>query len=172
MDASVLYPQIGIKEDTASSTGSLHAKTAEILNDLATILLAKKGELVMASNTLRASADVEDSSPSDTRHKVKSIQVFVRGYIRVSFDIMSPPANGYGASGYIYLNGVHIGLGGGVGDDGVWTTLTHDILVDEFDTVELWVRASTAAGDCTAYWKNFRIYYDVNTVFTKVLLDT
>lgn len=151
---SFIRRQIGLRTDTASATGSAHAKLAQLLADTTELLLTKRNGIVIASDTLKASADTERTSTSDTYAKIKEIQVLVKGVVRVTFDMKASSGLVYGA---VYVNGVLVVESSTEGL--TYSTFTHDISVNELDSVQLY-RKVAGGSVRTGYWKNFRIKYD------------
>ena len=150
---SFLRRQVGLRTDSASASGSLHAKVSEFRN-FAGAYLALKGSI--ASDTLRTSADTERSFTGLEMEIVKSIRVFVRGTIRVSFELRNTDS-AYPARGQIYKNGVPHGSERKTLSLS-YVTFTEDIEVTEGDYVQLAI-----GGAPTTFCRNFRIYYDYRT---------
>lgn len=153
---SFIRRQVGLRTDAADAGGSLHAKTRE-LKDYVGSYFTFKGAI--ASNTLRTSADAEivnTSKPSDYV-LAKSIQIFTKGTVRVSFDLRNTTYNEF-ALASIYINGSARGSERHV-YTGVYTTFTEDFVVNEGDAVQLMIKCPYD----TVYCRNFRIYYDYRT---------
>lgn len=139
---------VGSNADSASSTGSVHAKIKNIKGILDSGVMLRQAK---ASNNLMLSSDNEKTILINSEwHEVKTILIMVNGTFRVSFDL----ANGYGR---IYVNGVPIG------DERLVTglsykTFTEDIKCLMGDTIELWARGR---GSDDGKVKNFRVYFDI-----------
>ena len=92
--------QIGVRTDTASSTGSVMARLSDLKNTLA------QG-FVVAGTTQRAISSAEKSLTSyNTYTKAKEILLVNSGINRISFSIKGP---GLFVRGRIYKNGVAYG---------------------------------------------------------------
>jgi hypothetical protein len=64
-----------------------------------------------------------------------------------------------GGAGRIYVNGVAIGAERSFPQD-VWQTYTEDIHVSKGDLVQIYISASNS----TTRIRNFRLYWDYNTI--------
>lgn len=151
--------QIGQRTDTASATGSVHAKTAFI----AAYMSPKNIE---ASDVLKTSADTERSNKGSVYTKLKEIKTLADGVARIKFDLKSTTANS--AYGRIYINGVAVGTERTV-IGSTYQTFTEDIIVQKYDLIQLYVKAGSEA--YTTVVRNFRIYYDFSTDMDIVLTD-
>jgi len=149
--------QVGLRTDSASETGSLHAK----LNNGVKILK------LVASDVLQFSADTERTTTSDTYTKLKEIKVDWQGRIRVSFDLHSTTTL-YAAVALIYINGVAVGTNRTTGSL-TYVTFTEDIDVQEGDFVQLYARRGNST--VTAYVRNFRTYWSLGSDYGAVITD-
>lgn len=159
---SFIRRQVGLRTDSANVSGSLHAKVSEFRN-FAGAYLALKGSI--ASDTLRTSADTERSHTGPGIEIVKSIRVFVRGTIRVSFELRSASSE-FPAQGRIYKNGDPHGSVRHTTSLS-YVTFTEDIEVTEGDYVQLAIGGIPT----TSFCRNFRIYYDYRTYDNVVITD-
>ena len=152
--------QVGLRTDAASSTGSLHAKINRIYENVLAIPHETMVYCAVPSGTLRASADVEKATTSSDWRKIKEIQVFIDGLIRVSFEgTYTPSSYPSGGAGRIYVNGVAIGAERSFSEN-VWQTYTEDIHVSKGDLVQIYASATRS----TTRIRNFRLYWDYNTI--------
>lgn len=149
-----IYRQVGQKTEAPNENGSIHAKLGQMAADIKEII-ATKGP-VTATNTLRASADTARSSSSTEIIKLKEVQMFVRGRVRVSFE-MRKTSDGPAVHGEIRKNGV--GVNAFTTNNTAYETFTTDVAVDEFDKVQLFGRVG-AGTENTGSWRYFRIKYD------------
>lgn len=150
---SFIRRQVGLRTDGANANGSLHGRLKYI-----TSYFAHKG--VVASNTLRASADAERLGVLGMQEEVKSIRIDISGTVRVSFDIrVSQTGSGRKVQGQIHKNGEPFGVLRSA-TTATYTTFTEDIIVASGDYIQLRV---DSAMDWTNYCRNFRIYYDYKT---------
>jgi len=113
---------------------------------------------IIASDTLRDSADTERSKTDDASWtKVKEFEVFADGEYRVVFDYKDVGAN---PSSYrVYRNGVAYGTNVSTTNTS-YQTDTEDLIFGGGDSVELWYNTIGVSTD-TAYVRNFRLYYDI-----------
>ena len=114
----------------------------------------------VASNTLKTYYDTETLYFNDSWTKKKEIIVRAAGTVRVKFDL-KPTTFETTASGKIYINGVVVGVERVNGTLNTWVSYSEDFDVSYGDTVEFW--AVTALG-ASSYFRNFRMYYDMQTV--------
>ena len=149
-----LRKQIGLRTDAASATGSLHAKTTDIKNDVA----AARVMLFVPSDNVRITSALEHSTTSTTEVKVKEVFVGSSGKVRVSFD--HKYVGGYGTFS-LKINGVSV-LGGGYNHT-VYGTLTADVTVNANDLISLFIYSNTST--VTAYASNFKISCDFTNFF-------
>lgn len=151
--------QIGQRTDTASSTGSVHAKLNYAIDNMVP-------RTVVASDTLRIAADTERSDGTGNYVMLKKIRVLNDGIIRTSFDLKSGSENT--AKGRIYINEAEVGTERSQ-NHAAYVTFTEDIMVKKYDLVEVYAKSLTSS--YTVYVKNFRIYYDFSTDMDIVLTD-
>ena len=118
---------------------------------------------IVASDTLRASADTERyTSGDDTEwYLMKRIVVEANGSIRTKFDLRRSASYGTDSYGQIRINGAPAGTvrRGST----YYQTFTEDINVNAYDQIEVWTAAGGAGADYRAVTNNFRIYYDKTT---------
>ena len=143
--------QMGQQSDAASTTGSVHAKLTTV-----------ERRPVIASNTLKWSADTERTEATQTYVKKKEILIYVAGMIRVSFDLKGSAGSGYQVWGRVYKNGSAAGTERSVTGT-TYTTYTEDLSVAVGDLIQLYSKGNTTGGE-TAYVRNFRISYDFPAV--------
>jgi hypothetical protein len=120
-------------------------------------------EVFIPSDVLRASADTERTKNTIAYTKVKEIQVFLDGEIRVKFDLAQVNANAtYSVSARIYVNAVAVGTERSITNNTSYTTFSEDIDVEEGDLVQLYYSDSGEGqpNDPQVKIRNFRIYYD------------
>lgn len=154
-----LRKQVGQRTDTASATGSVHAK----LGALRQIMATKK---VIASDTLQFSADTERTTTSSDPVIKKAIPVYVDGTVRVKHDAKS--SNAMSGASRVYKNGSEVGALNVLTTS--YVTYTADIAVSQGDVLELYINGY-APSSFTAYCRNFRVYFDVPTVDGEVSMD-
>lgn len=167
---SFIRRQVGLRDDPASSTGSLHAKVTDLKN---TTHLIINSYGCKASDNLKVSANTSKSMGTNYQewHKRKEIYVNFTGTIRVSWQVEGNSAHNSAVSGMIYVNGLPRGIviaesGSSVSYAPV--TKTEDISVQRGDAVQLYAKATADWG----YVRNFRVYYDiVSNLDTMVVLD-
>lgn len=109
---------------------------------------------VAPSGNLRVSADTERYSDSSSYVKVKEIQVFFIGRIRVYF-VMRTTNSSYTAYGRVYKNGIAEGPEQSTTSTGS-VGFYQDCSVNSGDLVQLYIRNTGA----TTRVGNFRLYYD------------
>jgi hypothetical protein len=154
-----LRRQVGLRTDSASASGSLHAKINRIYENVLAVPHETMVYCAVPSGTLRASADVERTVGGNWR-KIKEILVFIDGWIRVSFEgTYTSSSSPSGGAGRIYVNGVAIGAERSFPKD-VWQTYTEDIHVSKGDLVQIYASADSS----TTRIRNFRLYWDYNTI--------
>lgn len=153
---------LGLRTDVADSSGSLHAKLAE----LRSYMWTNDPRCSTASNNLKYSADTERTRANSTYAKMKEIIVALPGVVRVKFDIKSNAASYY-AYATIYVNGVAAGTERTAAN--TYTTFSEDIPVNDGDRVQLYLKSYDAS--ITAYCRNFRLYFDVSSVNGIVVTD-
>jgi len=111
-----------------------------------------------ASNVLHHSADaIASGAHSITYVKVKEIQIFFGGEIRVGYTYKTN-INGEEMKFKVYINGVAVGT---EQSDYIedWTTFTEDFDVESGDLIQVYTRQASITGG-SAQVKEFRIYYD------------
>ena len=109
----------------------------------------------IVSDTLRASADTQQATTSDSYVKKKDITIKHGGTLRIKFDLKS--TNTDGAYGRIYVNGVAIGTER-ITFSTTYATYSEDIGgFNTDDEVQLYIRRNSAD---TCYIRNFRLYWD------------
>ena len=165
MDAVVLYPQIGTKNEAADATGSLHAKIGALPQLVSENALTR---ITQASDDLRASADtlVGGTSISTTTYSGpwKEIVSNVDGVVRVSFVLTK--GTGLWLRGKIYVNGA----ARGIEQSNTTTspiTYTEDVAVQKGDRIQIYLYAESSSG--TNQLSNFRVYYSLIPVTTPIV---
>lgn len=136
---------------------------------------------IVASDTLTASADTEDTTIVGSYTKFKEIQIWNYRWgwtIRVKFDIAcvnDDPAGTFTVTMYgrIYVNGSAVWTERTVVDSETYVTYSEDISVSAWDLVQFYGYRTTTTWDSWKY-RNFRIYYDEVTALKAptVNLDT
>ena len=166
MDAIVLYPEIGTRDDVSSSSGSIHAKLSQIIYDIDEIILTKKKGVVATSNTVRAEANTERSTNVTAPIKYKDIKVWVEGTVRVTFDLR---ANGTTPAGYgaVYKNGSEVKVFTATTSN---TTCTTEMSVKEGDNIQLYGYVGSGSSR-TVYLKDFKVKFDYITELAVVSMD-
>lgn len=144
--------QIGVRTDTASSTGSLHAKIGE----LRSYTFNLTNTVTVASGNLKVSADTERTSVASAYTLIKSIQVLKSGFVRFSFEGKTSATTDNGFL-QIYKNGVAFGTER-VFSSVSYATYTEDLSVKEGDYIQIYAKR---AGAVTTFCRNFRGAYDL-----------
>ncbi len=123
---------------------------------------------VSPSTNLRQSADTErDPANGSVPTKIKSIVINVPGYITVKFDMKVGTATQ--SNGRIYRNGVAVGTLQSA-SSASYVTYSENIQVYVGDAIQLYGWTGVNGG--TIFFRNFRIYYDKQTlVETSVITD-
>ncbi len=159
-----LRRQVGLRTDAASPTGSTHAKLANIAAKIGTAPYDVMAYGSVASNTLRASSDTSKSSTSTDIIKLKEIQVFAKGSVRVSYE--ASRGSSIGCVVYLYVNGAATGFRPSITT--TYTTYTTDITVREGDAIQLYMDNSADSGGTV---RNFRLYWDYFVGASNVTLN-
>jgi len=145
--------QIGVRTDTASSTGSVHAKIKDIKDTVPDLTNTR---MCIASATLRASADTERFRINNATYtKLKEMQANCTGVHRISFDGKYEATNIGAAT--IYKNGVAYSAETSL-NSLTYVTYTQDLAFAKGDLIQLYVKANASAS--SAYVRNFRVYHD------------
>jgi len=115
---------------------------------------------IIASETLKTSADTERSTTGTTYIKLKEIvfNAFYSGIIRVKFNLWGQSSSL--AYGRIYINGVAIGVERSIDNTGA--LYAEDISVNKGDLVQLYIKSQVNGSP--ARCSNFRLYYDLVNV--------
>jgi len=150
--------QIGQRTDSASATGSLHAKQAQLRSDF---LAGFVPGGFTASANLKYSDDTEETytvAQGGTYYKKRGLRIFRNGTVRVAFDAVRVAT--YGFKCRIYVDGVAVGTERSVG--AAYETFSEDITVAANSTIDIYVKNDAGSpGDMKI--KNFRLYFDVTT---------
>lgn len=146
--------QIGQRTDTASATGSVHAKLNQIV--AAGVVL----EEMVASNNLKISANTSRTKMNNsggTYQLVKEIAVSRLGTVRAAFSAVRV---NYTGSTYacIFVNGVQVGTERTIFN---LTTYTEDIPVVFGDKIEVYTKGTSTDNGVTI--SDFRLYWDIAT---------
>ena len=150
--------QVGLRTDTASTTGSLHAKAAQLQNDF------KAGFVpggMMASDNLKYSDDAEEiHSVSENSPYVKrrGLRVYRSGSVRVAFDAMRVDVRDFTAK--IHIDGVAVGAERSVSSS--YTTFTEDFAVAANSLIEIYVK-NNGSSSWIIKTRNYRLYFDATT---------
>ena len=150
--------QIGLPGDTASSTGSVHAKLTQLHSDLLAGFVP--GGMV-ASDNLKFSDDTETTyaiGSSAPYAKKRAIRVYRNGNVRVAFDGIRVEMNAFYAK--IYIDGVAVGTERTLSS--TYQTFTEDFAVAANSTIEIWVN-NTIDSSGSIKLRNFRLYFDTTT---------
>jgi len=146
---------IGTSQGTYAILVGIAVSTTEIL-----IFKRPNIELntqLIASDTLKQSADTERTGTDNSYVLTKEIVVFERGTIRVKFDLGLGIGVGQGY-GQIYVNGVAVGTER-TNSSTTYQTFSEDIDIERGDLIQLYAK-NPSGGDGYKV-RNFRIYYDV-----------
>ncbi|MDD4469257.1 MAG: hypothetical protein PHR29_04875 [Acholeplasmataceae bacterium] len=146
----IVYDSLGAPEDTASATGSLHAK----VRNLSDVLLATKYRTI-ASDNQRANLDEVVWQLSEDFAKTREIQMCIGGSIRVAFDLRAYDSSA--CSAQIRVNNIAAGAEWVTYDKNTWTTYTEDISLKEGSYLQIFIKATNGG---FGYIQNLRIYYD------------
>lgn len=141
-----LRKQVGQRTDTASVTGSVHAKLAYLLFGS-----------IYASDTVQITADTErgvTTEPSGTYEHVKTIIVTMPGTIRTVFDMKSVGTYSGDAYGKIYKNDSPVGTARTTASS-TYQTYTEDLAVAAGDRIQLYAYNNNTLH--TTYVRNFRV---------------
>jgi len=112
---------------------------------------------IVATDTLRASADTERSTASASYVKLKEFIVAATGIIRVKFDLKLTGTGGANtARGRIYKNDAAVGTERS-DTGGTYQTFTEDITVSGGDVIQLYAYHD---GGTSGEVRNYRIYGD------------
>lgn len=142
-----------------SGGGVINDATDGLSVDTAVISVDINKEIfqVIASDTLKASADTQRAETGVNYVKKKEIQFkgFYSGVIRVKFSLCG---GGAGTLGYgrIYVNGVAVGTERSI--NSTCAVFSEDITVNQDDLVQLYIKSQT--NGMSASCSNFRLYYD------------
>lgn len=115
-----------------------------------------KADYLTASSNLKASSDAEKSGNKTTVTKLKEIEVYRAGNIKITFE---GKYSGDPTDAYIYLNGVEV-------EQYTLDSLTYEeftlssINIGAGSKVQIY--AVAGASDKYYYVQNFRIYWDLN----------
>jgi hypothetical protein len=166
--------QVGLRTDSASSSGSLHAKAADIKSYLTSKVNNIPGDVwghgsrspsaTVAGNTVRLSANVERSSGSGAINK--QIKVNVTGMVRAKFELKGKGtatlAYLLDAPGTIYTVNVN--------NYSTYTSYSKDFPVCAGDVISLY---ATPGGDESIYLRNFQLCWEYSSapVTGRVLVD-
>jgi len=147
-----LRKQLGQRSDTASATGSIHAKYNYLVVDGITSAIP--------SDNLKISLDTERTETGQTYVMHKGIFAPYSGVFRVKYDaeLSNQAGNNYAR---LYKNGVAYGTENALG--GSWVTYSEDLHFLRGDAIQVYLRAASGA---TVKVRNFRIYYDTTTTST------
>lgn len=154
-----LRNQVGLRSDTASSTGSLHAKNADTR---ALYLAGLSIGSCVASDTAQYNDSAEETTGVSVGSytKERSYKVFRAGTARVSIDAYY---TGYNTQLQLYVNTAVVGAAWTLSGTG-YATYTRDINVCFGD--EIAVYAQCSSGPTTLYTKNYKCSFDVGTTPT------
>lgn len=143
------------------------AKLPAVDGSQLTNLLAMGETVVSASDTLRISSDVELIGSNTTYEIHKEISTKVPGVVRVKFDLAKEAGSGATVYGRIYLNGSAVGTERSSTSE-TYTTYSEDITLPR-DTIQnliqIYTKSSSDSVGQEARIKNFRIYFNITTVY-------
>lgn len=150
-----LRKQLGQRSDTASSTGSIHAKYNYLMVDGVTS--------ATPSNNLKISLDTERTETGQTYVMHKGIFAPYSGVYRVKYEAhwSNQSGNNYAQ---LYKNGNAWGTENAL--EGSYVTYSEDLHFLRGDAIQIYLKAASGA---TVYVRNLRIYYD--TTITSTLYD-
>ena len=119
-----------------------------------------------SSSVLQASADTERTTTNTSYSLMKQVNIYRSGTVKVSYDAKST-TSGYSGTGDVRVSNVSKAETSITATD--YTTVSVDINVVAGDTIDLYGKVPLG----TFYIKNFRIYYDINTVSDdhKIIID-
>ena len=116
-----------------------------------------------ASATLKYSYDTEDSvtgAASLSMTKVREVQIFKSGTIRVDYDFRLYATLGATCQGRIYINGVAVGTLNSNPTINYVTFSDASLSVNSGDKVQLYVtQSASSSGSPAIYFRNMRFYY-------------
>lgn len=146
---SFIRRQVGLRTDADDPDGSLHAKLSHLCSYIPTFM-------VVASNNLRISADVERSAYGTTPHIVKNIQMGVTGVVRVKFEIKMAAG---GTGSFSLLSGGIIVASGSIASN-TYVEYNFDCVVSAGLPLQL---QTNSDGEYSMIVRNFRVYFDNGT---------
>ena len=167
--------QVGLRTDSASSSGSLHAKAADIKSYLTSKVNNIPGDVwghgsrspsaTVAGNTVRLSANVERGSSGSSGY-TKRIKVNVTGMVRAKFELRG---TGSATLSYVLETSETI-YKVNVDNYSSYTSYSRDFPVCAGDVISL--RTSPSYDD-SIYMRNFRLCWEYSSapVTGRVLVD-
>lgn len=153
--------QIGLRTDAASATGSLHAKSTKIIDDVATVkaeVQLPAGYFILPSDTVQASSDDEVAASSSSFKVAKSFTVIQKGQYKYYVEIYT---NGTQAYYSIQKNGVDLVPST---DIGYTHTSASPLVIERLDLLDVGDRIDILikrGGNVSsvAYARNFRLKF-------------
>ena len=168
---SFIRRQVGLRTDAASATGSLHAKTTKIVNDLTALVSDVSNGVYLtmatASDTIKISSDSEtfNGNPRTTYTLIKSIGVGLAGKMRIKFSLRNIQS-GRTAYAQIYRNGQPYGTERSTTST-TYVEFIEDLYFGVGDTIEIWGKCSH---DLTIMIANFRVCFDYASFYPGVVV--
>jgi len=160
---SFLRRQVGLRTDSASASGSLHAKSANIINVANTIKSSIDSGVLprqcLASDNQKYIDTTEKSTNNSQHTKMYEISVMVSGTVRVSFKMRATSASGAVSSGQIYINSSPAGIERSASSSS-YVEFIEDIGVGAGDRLQLWISGN---GLEYAYVRDFKVSFDITT---------
>jgi len=119
-----------------------------------------------SSSVLQISADTERTTTNTSYSLMKQVKIYRSGTVRVSYDAKST-SSGYPGTGDVRVSNVSKAETEITATD--YTTVSVNVNVAAGDTIDFYGKVPLN----TFYIKNFRIYYDINTVRDdhKIIID-
>ncbi len=158
---SFLRRQVGLRTDSASASGSLHAKSANIINVANTIKSSIDSGVLprqcLASNNQKYIDTTEKGTKDSQYTKMYEISVMVSGAVRVSFKMRA--TGGFVSRGQIYINSSPAGIERSTSSSS-YVEFIEDIGVGAGDRLQLWIRGN---GVDYAYVRDFKVSFDIIT---------
>jgi len=120
--------------------------------------LSNYEDTIVASDTLRGSANTARTASPASYQKVKEIKVNRTGIVRVKFDLLLTNNSYPSAYARIYKNGVAVGTERSTNQTS-YQTYSEDIAVTKGDLIQLYYKMDQPTQTSISV-QNFRVYYD------------
>lgn len=144
--------QVGVRGDSASATGGLHAKVKDIKDYLYSYVSNYSNRWCVASDNLKVSADGEIQGNTTRR----AFETMLGGTMRLKFEYKGSTTS-YSTSAAVTVNGVSVATFSG--NYSSYQSVSLDLLFPM--NSEIIVSASIGNASERAYLRNVRIYYDL-----------